>query len=241
MAKSAELAEVHAAISNASRYFCEVLRGGFRESVEAHSEDVLSSSGNRFVAWIQGFSKMVELLGPQSRQMVELLGVKFAQKGLLLEIFAAPSAPRPILSFRTTIYIKCDHTQQLFSKHRHCRNIFTILTDFWKKFWNLDLKTLKKSLSLHFAHFFSKIGSITRIFVKAGRRSPPEAEFKGARGRLTPPPPQCAARGAKSTFAPPPPMFTEKMLKNRHVLLKLYQTCPFSLDYSKKAPLVPLH
>ena len=30
------------------------------------------------------FSKMIELLGPQNRKMVELLGVKFAQKGIFL-------------------------------------------------------------------------------------------------------------------------------------------------------------
>ena len=48
------------------------------------------------------FSKMVELLGPQNRKMVELLGVKFAQKGLFLKIFEAPQPPRPILRFRTT-------------------------------------------------------------------------------------------------------------------------------------------
>ena len=55
------------------------------------------------------FSKMVELLGPQNRKMVELLGVKFAQKGLFLKIFAEPLALRPILGVRTSLYIKNDH------------------------------------------------------------------------------------------------------------------------------------
>ena len=37
----------------------------------------------------QKFSKMVELLGPQNREIVKLQGVKLAQKGLFLKIFCA--------------------------------------------------------------------------------------------------------------------------------------------------------
>ena len=44
---------------------------------------------------------MVELQGPQNLKMVELLGFKFAQKGLFSNFFAAPSTPRPILRFTT--------------------------------------------------------------------------------------------------------------------------------------------
>ena len=69
------------------------------------------------------FSKMVELLGPQNRKMVELQGVKFAQNSLF-QIFLASLAPRPILSFKTTLYIKFDHIRQLFSKFRHFRSTF---------------------------------------------------------------------------------------------------------------------
>ena len=77
------------------------------------------------------FSKMVELLGPQNRKMVKLLGVKFAQKGLFFKSFAAPLAPRPILSFRMTLYIKFDHIRHLLSKFRHFRKIFTKMRFFF--------------------------------------------------------------------------------------------------------------
>ena len=90
------------------------------------------------------FSKMVALQRPQNRKMVALQRPKFAQKGLFLEIFAAPSAPRPILSFRTSFYIKFYHIWQLFSKFRHFRKIFTKMTDFQKIFWNLDPKNTQK-------------------------------------------------------------------------------------------------
>ena len=78
------------------------------------------------------FSKMVELLGPQNRKMVELLGVQFDQKGLFLEIFATPSAPRPILKFTAALYIKFDHMRQLFSKFRHFRKNVTKMRIFFE-------------------------------------------------------------------------------------------------------------
>ena len=113
---------------------------------------------------------MVELLGAQNRKMVELLGVKFAQKGLFLKIFAAPSASRPILSFRTTLYIKFDHTLQVFSKFRHFRKIFSKMRNFFE-IWTPE--TPQKSLLLHFRPLFSKKGRITRTYVEIGRLSPP--------------------------------------------------------------------
>ena len=48
------------------------------------------------------FSKMVELLGPQDRKMIGFLGDKVAQIGLLFRIFVVPSAPCPVLHYRTT-------------------------------------------------------------------------------------------------------------------------------------------
>ena len=78
------------------------------------------------------FSKMVALQRPQNRKMVELQEPKFAQKSLFLEIFAAPWAPRPILSFRTISYIKFDQIRQLFPKFRHFRKNFSKMTDFQK-------------------------------------------------------------------------------------------------------------
>ena len=95
-------------------------------------------------------SKMIELLGPQNRKMVELLGVKFAHKGLFLKIFAAPLAPQPILSFRTTLYINFDHIRQLFSKFRYYRKIFTKMIFF--EIWTP--KTPRNHFLLHFRQLF---------------------------------------------------------------------------------------
>ena len=53
----------------------------------AKIRDLEEGEGNR------KFSKTVGLLGAQNRKMVELLGVKFAQKSPSLKIFAAHSAP----------------------------------------------------------------------------------------------------------------------------------------------------
>ena len=88
-----------------------------------------------------------------------------------LKIFAELSAPRPILSFATTLYIKFDHIRQLFSKFRHFRKTFTKMRKFFE-IWTPN--TPKQSLYIaFFAHFFSKNGRITRTSVKIGRRSPP--------------------------------------------------------------------
>ena len=77
------------------------------------------------------FSKMVELVAPQYRTMLELLEVEFAQNGFF-KVLAAPSTLQPILSFKTSFYIKFDHIRLLFSKFRHFRKFFTKMTDFYK-------------------------------------------------------------------------------------------------------------
>ena len=94
------------------------------------------------------FLKMVELLGPQIRKLVELLGVKFAQNGLFLKVFAAPSAPRPILNYRTILCIKFDHMRQLFSNFWHFRKNFTKMR---KVFEIWTLKHPKNHFLLHFS------------------------------------------------------------------------------------------
>ena len=90
------------------------------------------------------FSKMVALQRPQDRKMVALQRPKFAQKSLFFEIFAAPSAPRPILCFTTILYIKFDHILQILSKFRHFRKNFTKMTDFQKIYWNSDPENPRK-------------------------------------------------------------------------------------------------
>ena len=62
------------------------------------------------------FSKMVTLQRPQNRKMVALQRPKFAQKGFFLEILAALSPPRLIVSFRTSLYIKLTH----LNHHKSC-------------------------------------------------------------------------------------------------------------------------
>ena len=51
------------------------------------------------------FSEMGELLGPQNLKMVELLGPEFFKKTSLSKF----SAPQPILSFRSLLYIVFDY------------------------------------------------------------------------------------------------------------------------------------
>ena len=98
---------------------------------------------------------MLELLGAQNRKMVELLGVKIVQKCRVLKIFAAPSEPRPILDFRTTLYIKFDHIRQLSSKF--LRKKLSKVTDFQNFFEIWTPRTAKISFLLHFSPtFFEK-------------------------------------------------------------------------------------
>ena len=92
------------------------------------------------------FSIMVELPGPQNRKIVESLVVKFAQKGLFLKIFfAAHLAPRPILRFTTTLYIKFDHMRHFFSKFRNFRKIFTVMRNLFEIWTPKTPKKLRKT------------------------------------------------------------------------------------------------
>ena len=79
--------------------------------------------------------------------MVELLGVKFAQNGLIIQIFAAPSAPQSIWSFRTTLYIKFEHMLQFFLKFP-CFRIFLQNDQFSKNYQKcLEIWTIKTQKS----------------------------------------------------------------------------------------------
>ena len=64
------------------------------------------------------FLKMVELLGLQNLKMVLLLGPKFSKKKYFVKILAVSSALRPILNFRSLIYIVFHYKWQQFSNFR---------------------------------------------------------------------------------------------------------------------------
>ena len=52
--------------------------------------NVIKSRELEEVGNVRKFFEMFELVGPQNCKMVELLGFKFAQKGLCLKFLAAP-------------------------------------------------------------------------------------------------------------------------------------------------------
>ena len=85
-----------------------------------------SDQRSRIWGGVRKLSKMVELLGPQNLKIVELLGPKFANKGRIVKTFTVSSAPRPILSFKSLLYILFDHKWQQFS------NFSTFSKKSWK-------------------------------------------------------------------------------------------------------------
>ena len=117
---------------------------------------------------------MVALQRPQNRKMVALQRPKFAQKCLFLEIFAAPSTPRPILSFRTISYIKFDHILQQFLMFPHFR-IFLQKWPIFRFFLKFGPpKHPKNHFLLHFSPtFFRKLVALQRPISKLVVGHPP--------------------------------------------------------------------
>lgn len=120
---------------------------------------------------IENIRKMVELPEPQFRKMVELLTPKIVTKFFFLKIIVPTTAPRSILIFRVTLYIKFDHKWQVFSKFRHfdCFRKINSFQNFLKfrqpkhskiTFWLLLLEGI-----------YRKNGRTIRTFLKTGRWS----------------------------------------------------------------------
>ena len=76
----------------------------------------------------------VDVVSPSAMMDGQVSAIRKGLDDADFKFFAAPLAPRPILSLKTILYIKFDHIRQLFSKFRHFRNFFTKMTHFQKIF-----------------------------------------------------------------------------------------------------------
>ena len=97
--------------------------------------------------------------------MIELLGGQICPKSLFLKFCSAPLTTRPILRFKTTLYIKLDHMRQLLSRFRHFRKNFYKNDQFSENFLKLGPpKPPKKTFWCN--------GKLIHIFLKWLREGP---------------------------------------------------------------------